>query len=49
MHLLGRFGQFEPILTNIYGPVTVMSSRFLRYSLMSDIFGLAYLVGQIED
>jgi hypothetical protein len=29
--------------------VTVIVRTFLRYSSMSDIFGLAYLVGQIED
>jgi hypothetical protein len=29
--------------------VTVIVRTFLRYYFMSDIFGLAYLVGQIED
>jgi hypothetical protein len=29
--------------------VTVIVQTFLRYYSMSDIFGLAYLVGQIED
>jgi hypothetical protein len=29
--------------------VTVIVQTFLRYNSMSDIFGLAYLVGQIED
>jgi len=29
--------------------VTVIVQTFLRYSSMSDVFGLAYLVGQIED
>jgi hypothetical protein len=29
--------------------VTVIVRTFLRYSSLSDIFGLAYLVGQIED
>jgi hypothetical protein len=28
---------------------TVIVQTFLRYYSMSDIFGLAYLVGQIED
>jgi hypothetical protein len=30
-------------------PVTVIVRTFFRYYSMSDIFGLAYLVGQIED
>jgi hypothetical protein len=29
--------------------VTVIVRTFFRYYSMSDIFGLAYLVGQIED
>jgi hypothetical protein len=28
---------------------TVITGLYLRYYSMSDIFGLAYLVGQIED
>jgi hypothetical protein len=47
---------FREISTEIQGLIlqkvwtdTVIVQTFLRYYSMSDIFGLAYLVGQIED
>ena len=46
---IGNFCQFLGKLLEFHWPVTVMSGRVLRYCLTSDIFGLAYLVGQIED
>jgi hypothetical protein len=49
----GHFGQFLGEIgrkkTKKVCAVTVIVRTFLRYSSMSDIFGLAYLVGQIED
>jgi hypothetical protein len=40
---------FWPKKTKKVWTVTVIVQTFLRYSSMSDIFGLAYLVGQVED
>jgi hypothetical protein len=40
---------FSPKKTKKVWTVTVIVQTFLRYSSMSDIFGLAYLVGQVED
>ena len=36
-------------MAKIFREWTVITGTSLRYYSMSDIFGLAYLVGQIED
>jgi hypothetical protein len=36
-------------MVKIFRQWTVIMGPLLRYYSMSDIFGLAYLVGQIED
>jgi hypothetical protein len=41
--------QKDPKTNQKVWTVTVIVRTFLRYYSMSDIFGLAYLVGQIED
>ena len=46
---LALFGQICFIAPQNVWSITVIVRTFLRYSDMSDIFGLAYLVGQIED
>jgi hypothetical protein len=38
-----------PVVSGKVWTYTVIVQTFLRYYSMSDIFGLAYLVGQIED
>jgi hypothetical protein len=43
---LGEIGRKK---TKKVWALTVIVRTFLRYYSMSDIFGLAYLVGQIED
>jgi hypothetical protein len=44
-----NYGILQGKLAKVFGWWTVITEPVLRYYSMSDIFGLAYLVGQIED
>jgi hypothetical protein len=41
--------EIQGLISQKVWTVTVIVQTFLRYYSMSDILGLAYLVGQIED